>query len=152
LSWKHHVLTLMTVLAIAAIAGCGGGTTTIINSPASTPASSPSPSSDSPTPAPSTAVDRAKQHAAECIDKIGSSQLVSSSAWRELADCLEISERLDDDISPGDDDAFEHCLIAAASIDKVWTSEGRTKFTNTSVPNCLNQVRSGHDDDDDGDD
>jgi hypothetical protein len=152
MSGKHHVLALVTVLAVAAIVGCSGGTTTIIHSPGSSPARSPSPGSDSTTPASSSAVDKAKEQAVKCIDKIGSSGLVSSAGRTELADCLENFERLDDDISSDEDDAFEHCLIVAAANDKVWTSEGRTRFTNTSVPDCLNQVRSGDDDDDDGDD
>jgi hypothetical protein len=156
MSGKHQVGALVTVLAVAAVAGCSAGTTTIINSPSSTPSStavtSPSPGSGSTTPAPSSAVDRAKAEAATCIDKIGSSGLATSAGRSQLADCLENFESRDDDISSDDDDAFEHCLAVAASNDQVWTSEGREKFTSTSVPNCLNQARSADDHDDDGDD
>lgn len=150
MSGKHHVLALVIVLAVAVIVGCSGGTTTtIINSPGSSPARNPSPDSRSTTPASSSAVGKAKEQAAKCIDKIGSTGLAGSAGRTELADCIENLESLDGGISSDEDDAFEHCLIAAAAADKVWTSEGRTKFTDTSVPDCLNQVRSGHDDDDD---
>jgi hypothetical protein len=154
MSGKHQVGALVTVLAVATVVGCGAGTTTVINSPNSTPATSPSPGSGSTTPAPSSAADRAKAEAATCIDKIGSSGLATSAGRSQLADCLENFESHDDDISSDDDDAFEHCLAVAASNDRVWTSEGREKFTSTSVPNCLNQARSAddHDDGDDGDD
>jgi hypothetical protein len=155
MSGKYLFGALVTMLAVASVVGCSAGTTTIINSassaPASTPATSPSPGSGSTTPASSSAVDRAKAAAATCIDKIGSSGLAASAARSQLADCLENFESHDDDISSDDDDAFEHCLAVAASNDQVWTSEGREKFTNTSVPNCLNQARSADDHDDDGD-
>lgn len=150
-SGRRHVLLLASALASAAIVGCSGGTTTIIHSPATSPATGPaSPSAASTTP--SSDDDALKEEATECVDKIGTRALQTPIGRRGLAECVENYGKLDHDISDDDDDSFENCLTSAAAADKVWTSEGRAKFTQTSVHDCLNQASHGDDDNGDDDD
>jgi hypothetical protein len=120
MSGKQHVLTVCTALAVAAIVGCSSTTT--------------SPGSGTTTPIPSSsAVATAKEQATACITKTGVTGLVSSSGRTELVNCLKAI------VPPDKQEAFKNCVTSAATNDRIWTSEGRTKFTDTSLPACLNQ-------------
>jgi hypothetical protein len=129
MSGKQRVLTVIAgaataVAAITAVAGCSSSTTT-----------NPGNGSGTTTPiASSTAVAKAKEQATACITKTGVSRLLSSSGRTELVNCLKAI------VPPDEQEAFKNCLTSAATRDQVWTSDGRTKFTNESVPNCVNQV------------
>lgn len=129
MSDKQHVLTVVAALMVAAIAaalvaGCSSSTTT-----------SPGGGSGTTTPTgSSSAAAKAKEQATACISKTGVSGLVSSSGRTELVNCLKAI------VPPAEQQAFKECVTSAAVNDKVWTSDGRTKFTDTSVPNCVNQV------------
>jgi hypothetical protein len=58
--------------------------------------------------------------------------MLSSSGRSELVNCLKGL------VPPDKQQAFKNCVTSAAVSDQVWTSDGRSKFTNTSVPNCVN--------------
>lgn len=116
-----RVLTVIAAAAIAAIVGCGSTTTTGGGTGTTTPIAS------------SSAVAKAKEQATACINKTGVSGLLSSSGRTELVNCLKGI------VPPAQQEAFKNCMTSAATSDKVWTSDGRTKFINTSVPACLDQ-------------
>jgi ABC-type phosphate transport system substrate-binding protein len=119
-----RVLTVIVAAAIAAIVGCGSSTTT-----------SPGGGTSTTTPiASSSAVAKAKEQATACISKTSVSDLLSSSGRTELVNCLKAI------VPPAEQEAFKNCITTAATGDQVWTSDGRTKFINESVPNCVNQV------------
>jgi hypothetical protein len=121
---KRRELTAVAALAAIAAAGCSS-TTSTVGSVAGSHASSLATSS---------AVAKAKDQATACLQKTGTSELLTSSGRTELVNCLK-------SLVPADEvTAFKDCLTSAATSDKVWTSEGRTKFTDTSVPNCVNSV------------
>ena len=123
---RQHVLTVAgAIIAAAAIAGCGSGSTSSQAKGTTTPIAS------------SSAAAKAKEQATACISKTGVSGLVSSSGRTELVNCLKAI------VPPAEQEAFKNCVTNAAVSDKVWTSAGRTKFTDTSVPNCVNQVNVG---------
>ena len=126
MSGKLYILTAAATLALIAAAGCS-----------SSSSSSPTAGAASQRPiASSSAVAKAKQEATACIQKTGTSGLLTSSGRTELANCLEGL------VPPAERQAFKNCITSAAVDDKVWTSDGRSKFTNTSVPNCLNSASS----------
>jgi hypothetical protein len=125
---KQYVLTVAATLGIAVVTAC---------SSTSSSSSSPGGGAASNTPVASTsAVAKAKADATACIQKTGTSGLLSSSGRSELANCLKNL------VPPAEQQAFINCVTSAAVSDKVWTSDGRTKFTDTSVPNCLNTAAS----------
>jgi hypothetical protein len=41
-------------------------------------------------------------------------------------------------VPPAKQEQFKSCLTSAVKSDKLWTSAGRSKFTNESLPNCVN--------------
>jgi len=129
MSGKPHVLSVVSALAgaaisLAAIAGCSSNTTT-----------SPNTESGTRTPvATSSGSATVKEEATACVDKTGVSQLITSSGRSQVIDCLKGI------VPPAEQQAFTNCVSSAAINDRIWTSEGRTKFTGTSVPNCVNQV------------
>jgi hypothetical protein len=124
MSGKQHALLVVAAMTVAAIAGCSSSTTT-----------SPGNGSGTTTPiASSSAAAKAKEQATACISKTGVTRLASSSGRTELVNCLQAI------VPPAEQQAFKQCVTSAALNDKVWTSDGRTKFTDTSVPNCVNQV------------
>jgi hypothetical protein len=43
-------------------------------------------------------------------------------------------------VPPQKRQAFKDCITSAATSDQIWTSAGRSKFMDTSLPNCLNSV------------
>ncbi len=122
MSGKQSVATVITALAAITIVGCTSSTTSNPGSQTSTPIVS------------SSAIAKAKQQATACFDKTGLSGLLSSSGRTELVNCLQSI------VPPDKQEAFKNCVTSAATSDKIWTSEGWTKFTDTSLPNCLNQV------------
>jgi hypothetical protein len=126
MSRKQYVLTVIATLTLITVTAC-----------TSSSSSSPSGGATSHTPiASSSATAKAKEQATACIQKTGTSGLLTSSGRSELADCLKNL------VPPVDQQAFISCVTSAAVSDKVWTSDGRTKFTNTSVQNCVNTATS----------
>jgi len=127
MSRKRHVLTTVAALgtvATVATAGCGNSTSGLSSAAASHASAL----------ATSSAVAKAKQQATACVQKTGTSGLLTSSGRTELVNCLR-------SLVPADKvTAFKNCLTSAAAGDKIWTSEGRSKFTQTSVPNCVDSV------------
>jgi hypothetical protein len=118
-----RVLPVIAAAAVAAIVGCSSSTTT-----------SPGGGTGTTTPiASSSAVAKAKEQATACISKTGVSGLLSSSGRTDLVNCLKAI------VPPAQQEAFKNCMTSAATSDKVWTSDGRTKFINTSLPACLDQ-------------
>ena len=123
---KWHVPAAVAALGIIVVTGCSSSSSGSSSSPngGSTSASRPIASSS--------AVANAKQEATACLQKTGTSGLLTSSGRSELVNCLK------NIVPPVDQQAFKSCIASAAVSDKVWTSDGRSKFTNTSVPNCVN--------------
>ena len=125
MSGKRHVLTAVAGLATIAAAACSSSSSSSVSSVAGSHVSALATSS---------AVAKAKDEATACLQKTGTSGLLSSSGRTELVNCLK-------GLVPADEvTAFKNCLTSAATSDQVWTSAGRTKFTQTSVPNCVNSV------------
>jgi energy-coupling factor transporter ATP-binding protein EcfA2 len=126
MSGKRYVLTA-AALAFIAVAGCSS----------SSSSSAPNAGTATRTPvASSSAIANAKAEATACIQKTGTSGLITSSGRTELANCLKGV------VPPAEQQAFKTCITSAAVNDKVWTSDGRSKFTNTSVPGCLDTAAS----------
>lgn len=69
-----------------------------------------------------------------CISKVGATSLLQSSGRSAFVNCMQNL------VPPAKQEAFKNCISSAAVSDKLWTSEGRTTFIQTSVPNCVNQV------------
>jgi hypothetical protein len=120
MSGKHYA----AAIALVVIADCSS----------STSSSASGLSSAASAIATSSAAAKAKEQATACFQKTGTSGLLTSSGRSELVDCLKGL------VPPDKVNAFKNCLTSAATSDKVWTSEGRAKFTNESVPNCVNSV------------
>lgn len=119
---------MVAAIAAALIAGCSSSTT-------SSPGNGSGNGTGTSTPtASSSTVAKAKEQATACISKTGVNKLLSSSGRSELINCLAAI------VPAAERDAFKSCISGAAVTDEVWTSEGRTKFTDTSVPNCVNRV------------
>lgn len=128
MSRKRHVLTAAAALAIVAIAGCGS----------SSSSGEPSATTESHTPiASSAAVARVKDEATACIQKTGTSALFTSTGRTEFVNCLQ------NIVPPAERQAFKDCVTSAAVNDKIWTSDGRSKFTDMSMPDCLDTATSG---------
>ena len=130
---KWHVPAAVAALVIIVATGCSSNsssTTTSTSTPngGATSASTPIASSS--------AVAKAKSEATACLQKTGVSGLLSSSGRSELVNCLATI------VPPAERQAFKSCLTSAAVSDKVWTSDGRSTFVNTSVPNCVNTAGS----------
>jgi len=129
---KWHVPAAVAALVIIVATGCSSSssTTTSTSTPngGATSASTPIASSS--------AVAKAKSEATACLQKTGVTGLLSSSGRSELVNCLATI------VPPAERQAFKSCLTSAAVSDKVWTSDGRSTFVNTSVPNCVNTAGS----------
>ena len=128
---KWHVPAAVAALGIIVVTGCSSSTSSSSSSSpngGTTSASTPIASSS--------AVAKAKQEATACLSKTGTSGLLTSSGRSELVNCLK------NIVPPAEQQAFKSCITSAAVSDKVWTSDGRSKFTNTSVPNCVNTAGS----------
>jgi len=120
-----RVLTVIAAAAIAAIVGCSSSTTT---SPSGGGTGTTTPIASS------SAVAKAKEQATACISKTGVSDLLSSSGRTKLVNCLTSI------VPPEKQQAFKSCVTSAAVSDQIWTSDGRTKFINTSLVTCLDQA------------
>jgi hypothetical protein len=127
MSGKRHVLAVLATLGIIAVAGCSSSSSTNSNGGA-TSASTPIASSS--------AVAKAKTEATACLQKTGTSGLLTSGGRSDLVNCLK------NIVSPAEQEAFKNCLTSAAVSDQIWTSDGRSKFINTSLANCLNTASS----------
>jgi hypothetical protein len=128
MSRKLYVAAVNALVVIAApltFAICGCSSTSSGASSVASQASSPATSS---------AVAKAKDQATACIQKTGTSALLTSSGRSELINCLKSI------VPPAKQEAFKSCITSAATSDKLWTSDGRAKFMNTSLPNCVNSV------------
>lgn len=117
MSGKHYVAA---ITALFAVAGCS---TSSVSSVASSHASALATSS---------AVAKAKDQATACFQKTGTTGLLTSSGRTELINCLKGL------VPPAKQEAFKNCVTSAARSDQVWTSDGRAKFMNESLPNCVN--------------
>jgi hypothetical protein len=120
---KHcaAAVAVLAVLLTSVVDGC------------SSSGSSSSASSAASAIATSSAVAKAKAQVNVCVTKIGGvTGLVDSSKRTDFINCMQ-------NLVPADKvDAFKSCITSAATSDKIWTSDGRTKFTNDSLPNCVN--------------
>lgn len=121
MSGKWYVAPAAAALVIiaGAGAGCSSGNASSVASHATSLATS-------------SAVAKAKDEATACLSKTGVTGLLSSSGRSELGNCLKSI------VPPARQEAFKNCVTSAATSDKIWTSDGRSKFMNTSLPNCLN--------------
>jgi hypothetical protein len=119
MSGKWYVAPAAAALVIIAGAGCGSGTASSVASHATSLATS-------------SAVAKAKDQATACLNKAGVTGLLSSSGRSELTNCLKSV------VPPAQREAFKNCITSAAVSDRIWTSDGRSKFMNTSLPDCLN--------------
>jgi hypothetical protein len=81
----------------------------------------------------SSAVDRAKDQVNLCVSKVGGvTELLDSSKRTDFINCMK-------SLVPANKwDSFRSCITSAATTDQIWTSDGRTKFTGVSLPNCVN--------------
>jgi hypothetical protein len=123
MSGKHYVAAVMAAVAvlICAVAGCS-----------STSSGASSVASQASSLATSSAVAKAKNEATACLQKTGTSGLLTSSGRSQLIDCLKSI------VPPAQQEAFKNCITSAATSDKIWTSDGRSKFMDTSLPNGVN--------------
>jgi len=80
----------------------------------------------------SSAVAQAKSQLNVCLQKTGTTALLSSSGRSDFINCMEAL------VPPAEQEAFKTCMTSAVTSDKIWTSDGRTKFVNESLPNCMN--------------
>jgi high affinity sulfate transporter 1 len=122
---KRHVMTVVAALAAIAVTSCSSTSSGSAGAVAASHASALATSS---------AAAKVKQQATACVQKTGTGALLSSAGRTELVNCLK-------GLVPADKlTAFKTCVISAAKNDKLYTKAGRTKFTDTSVPNCVNSV------------
>jgi hypothetical protein len=82
----------------------------------------------------STAAAKARHQLDDCFNKVGDTGLFSSSGRSRFTACMKNVVR------PAKRAQFRHCIINAAESDKLWTRAGRSKFTNTSLPNCIDRA------------
>ena len=80
----------------------------------------------------STAVAKAKAQLDTCIKQTGATALLQSSGRTQFVNCMKSL------VPPAKQEQFKTCLTNAVKSDKLWTSAGRSKFTNESLPNCVN--------------
>jgi hypothetical protein len=81
----------------------------------------------------SSAVAKAKDQVNVCVSKVGGvTELLDSAKRTDFINCMKSL------VPPDKWDSFKNCITGAATSDKIWTSDGRTKFTNESLPNCVN--------------
>jgi hypothetical protein len=128
MSGKHYARYAASAVVIAVIAALPAFTV----AGCSTNSSSTNGSSVASSLATSTAVAKAQDQVSVCVQRTGATALLSSSGRTEFINCMKSL------VPPGKQQAFKTCLTGAVKSDKLWTSEGRTKFTNESLPNCVN--------------
>jgi curli biogenesis system outer membrane secretion channel CsgG len=115
------VIAVMAALLTFAVAGCS-----------STTSSGTTGGSAASALATSSAVAKAKDQVNVCVQKTGATALLSSSGRNDFVNCMKSL------VPPGKQEAFKNCISSAATSDQLWTSAGRAKFTNESLPNCVN--------------
>jgi hypothetical protein len=120
-AYAGAIAVAAALLATFAVAGCSKTSTTTNGGTTAVSAI-----------ATSSAVAKAKTEVSTCVQKTGTTALLSSSGRTEFVNCLQ------NVVPPAQRDAFKTCITTALKSDKIWTSEGRTKFTNESLPNCVN--------------
>jgi len=120
MSGKHPAAFVVTITAVAAllalaVAACGttgaGGAGSAI--------------------ATSSAVEKAKTQLDTCFKETGASALLSSAGRSKFTQCMGTL------VSPANREQFKNCITTAVTSDKLWTSEGRAKFTDQSLPHCI---------------
>jgi hypothetical protein len=119
-SYATGAVAVIAALLTFAVAGCSKTSTTTTGASAVSAIAT------------SSAVAKAKTEVSACFQKTGATALLSSSGRTEFVNCLQ------NVVPPAQRDAFKTCVTTALKSDKIWTSEGRTKFTNESLPNCVN--------------
>jgi hypothetical protein len=80
----------------------------------------------------STAVAKAKAQLDTCIKQTGATSLLQSSGRTQFVNCMKSL------VPPAKQQQFKSCITSAVESDKLWTSAGRSKFANESLPNCVN--------------
>jgi len=120
MSAKHYAASIVATAVIAApltfaVAGCGSNGTGGVASDLAT----------------SSAVAKAKAQVDTCVQKAGATSLLTSSGRTEFVDCMKSL------VPPAKQEQFKNCITTAATHDQLWTSAGRQKFTNESLPNCV---------------
>ena len=121
MSGKRFVPAAIATLGILAVTACSSSSSSSDGAAAST------------TPiASSSAVAKAKEQVTACVQKTGTSALLTSSGRTEFVNCLKSL------VPPAKQQAFKDCVTSAAVNDQLWTSAGRSKFTNESLQTCLN--------------
>ncbi len=126
MSRRWHIAPGIAALAIFTAAACSSGASGSTGGTANSGGTSTTPIASSP------AVAKAKDEATACLHGTGLGGLLTSSGRSALVDCLKSI------VPPAQQEAFKNCVTSAATSDQVWTSDGRSKFLNTSLPNCLN--------------
>ena len=75
---------------------------------------------------------KAKAQITNCVDKAGTTGMLSSSGRTAVIDCME-------SLVPTDKrQALKACLSHAVVHDKAYTSSGRETFTSKDAPACVN--------------
>jgi curli biogenesis system outer membrane secretion channel CsgG len=115
------IAAIAALLTFAAVAGCS-----------STASSHMTGGNVASSLATSSAVAKAKDQVNVCVQKTGATALLSSSGRTGFVNCMKAL------VPPGKQEEFKNCLTSAATSDRLWTSDGRAKFTNESLPNCVN--------------
>lgn len=119
-SQKGHRASVATTAATAvtaalmafSVVGCGGHT-------ASDVANSPN-------------TGQVRQQLNTCISRVGATNLLSSTGRSRFTSCMET-------LVPGAKrQQFRNCIASAVEKDELWTTAGRTKFRDQSLPSCLN--------------
>ncbi len=125
-AWEQYIPAVVATLGIVVVAGCSSSSSGSASAGGTSSAATPIASSS--------AVAKAKEQVTACVQKTGTSGLLTSSGRSELINCLKSL------VPPDKQEALKNCITSASVNDKIWTSDGRTQFTNTSLPNCLNAV------------
>lgn len=80
----------------------------------------------------SKAVTAAKNQVTTCVRKTGPTKLLQASGRSQFVTCMEGL------VPPAKQAQFKTCITNAFESDRLWTTGGRSKFTNQSLPSCLN--------------
>jgi hypothetical protein len=120
------VTIVCTVILLTVATACSSSTTTSGNGSPPTSAAATSAA------ATSTAVAKAKAQLDTCIKQTGVTALLQSAGRTQFVNCMKSL------VPPAKQEQFKTCLTNAVKSDKLWTSAGRSKFTNESLVNCVN--------------
>jgi hypothetical protein len=134
LSGKRVFAVGAAVTAAVAITGCGGGYVAR-HSPAMRPGEPNHSHVANPGAGTTQARAKAKAEVTNCVNKEGTTGMVSSSGRTAVTDCIENL------VPPDKRDALKACLSHAVARDKVYTPSGRAAFESKDAPACLNAAR-----------